>query len=384
MINRTTHPRWNERFDLYTFADQSKMLELTVHDRDTRREETIGRCNVNLLYLAPDDTRDLYIGLQTQPETDVAEACILNPTDLQRTCQPYVRLMITVSGQPPNSLPHTLDAQQTQPLASLQPLSDYRLWHTLRDLSDVGLLTVTVHRAEQLLARDFNGKSDPFCVLQLGNCRVQTHTEYKTLTPEWQKTFHLRVRDIHHTLLISLFDEDSNKQFEFLGCVSIPLLTIKNGCHWYQLKSKSLTQPTKGQIMLEFRLQYNVLRAVWNTLHPQEKRRLDESETLRWKKAYNRFKENWLRVKNLFQSFVDVATYLDSCMRWDCPLRSAFAYLAFCLITLYFELWMLPVLILVPLLRNLFRFKLTGHPTDEDQVNGATNFNVNIINWLIN
>lgn len=37
------------------------------------------------------------------------------------------------------------------------------------------------------------GKSDPFCVLELGNDRLLTHTVYKSLHPEWNKVFALSV-----------------------------------------------------------------------------------------------------------------------------------------------------------------------------------------------
>jgi Ca2+-dependent lipid-binding protein len=48
-----------------------------------------------------------------------------------------------------------------------------------------------VYRAEGLASADLNGKSDPFCTLQLVNQFVQTQTEYKTLNPEWGKLFEL-------------------------------------------------------------------------------------------------------------------------------------------------------------------------------------------------
>lgn len=48
-----------------------------------------------------------------------------------------------------------------------------------------------VYKALDLQAADFGGKSDPFCVFQLCNARVQTNTEYKTLSPEWNKIFTL-------------------------------------------------------------------------------------------------------------------------------------------------------------------------------------------------
>ena len=51
----------------------------------------------------------------------------------------------------------------------------------------VGSLVVKVYRAKGLHAADLGGYSDPFAVLELDNTRVQTHTEYKTLAPVWQK-----------------------------------------------------------------------------------------------------------------------------------------------------------------------------------------------------
>lgn len=50
---------------------------------------------------------------------------------------------------------------------------------------------VQVFRAQGLAAADLGGKSDPFCVLELVNARLQTQTEYKTLAPNWQKIFTL-------------------------------------------------------------------------------------------------------------------------------------------------------------------------------------------------
>ena len=58
-------------------------------------------------------------------------------------------------------------------------------------MEDVGWLQVKVLRAEGLASADINGKSDPFCSLQIINQFARTHTEYKTLNPEWGKTFEL-------------------------------------------------------------------------------------------------------------------------------------------------------------------------------------------------
>ena len=65
------------------------------------------------------------------------------------------------------------------------------LLNSFKNFDDVGWLQVKVLRAEGLASADINGKSDPFCHLQLVNQFVRTHTEYKTLNPEWRKSFEL-------------------------------------------------------------------------------------------------------------------------------------------------------------------------------------------------
>lgn len=54
-----------------------------------------------------------------------------------------------------------------------------------------------VLRAHDLKSADIGGKSDPYCVLELVNDRLQTHTQYKTLSPDWAKVFVLSVSAIN-------------------------------------------------------------------------------------------------------------------------------------------------------------------------------------------
>ena len=73
-----------------------------------------------------------------------------------------------------------------------------------------------------------NGKSDPFCVIELDSTRLRTHTIYKTLDPIWNKSFIIPVQDIHSVLELTIFDEDMNKSPEFIGKVVIPLLAVRH------------------------------------------------------------------------------------------------------------------------------------------------------------
>ena len=69
------------------------------------------------------------------------------------------------------------------------------------------------------------------------------------------------IRDIHDVLEITVYDEDKDHKYEFLGKVLIPLLRIKNGeRRWFKLKDKSLMKKAKGEdaeILIDM-LKYNL------------------------------------------------------------------------------------------------------------------------------
>ena len=69
------------------------------------------------------------------------------------------------------------------------------------------------------------------------------------------------MKDIHSVLEVTVFDEDRDYSFEFLGTVHIPLLKILNGQKkWYILKDSKLRSKAKGnnpRILME-------LNVVWN------------------------------------------------------------------------------------------------------------------------
>ena len=60
---------------------------------------------------------------------------------------------------------------------------------------------------------------------------------------------------------LTVFDEDKDHKYEFLGKVKVPLLKIRNNERkWYSLKDKTLRKPAKGdhpQILVEMFFVYN-------------------------------------------------------------------------------------------------------------------------------
>lgn len=106
-------------------------------------------------------------------------------------CLTEVYLMLTISGTTASETITDLTQYKPDPNEQLKIRRKYCVWKTLQNLRDVGHLTVKVYGATGLAAADLGGKSDPFCVLELVNSRLQTQTEYKTLTPNWNKIFTL-------------------------------------------------------------------------------------------------------------------------------------------------------------------------------------------------
>nr|KAF6410944.1 multiple C2 and transmembrane domain containing 2 [Rousettus aegyptiacus] len=228
----------------------------------------------------------------------------------------------------------------------------YGLRNSLRDMKDIGLLQVKVLKAVDLLAADFSGKSDPFCLLELGNDRLQTHTIYKTLNPEWNKVFTFPVKDIHDVLEVTVFDEDGDKPPDFLGKIAIPLLSIRDGqTNCYVLKNKDLEQAFKGLIYLEMDFIYNPVKASIRTFSPREKRFVEDSRKLS-KKILSRDVD---RVKRITMAIWNTIQFLKSCFQWESTWRSAIAFVVFLVTVWNFELYMIPLALLLLFVYNFIR-----------------------------
>lgn len=158
--------RWLEQFDLHLF-DEDQMLEVTIWNRS----QQYGKCTIDLRSLPRERTHGLWQQM---------EDC---------TCEVF--LLLTISGTTASETITDLTAYKEDPRERNTLVAKYSTMKTLQNLRDVGHLTVKVFGATGLAAADLGGKSDPFCVLELINSRLQTQTEYKTLTPNWNKIFTL-------------------------------------------------------------------------------------------------------------------------------------------------------------------------------------------------
>lgn len=100
------------------------------------------------------------------------------------------------------------------------------------------LLSLTVEEARNLMSADFNGKSDPYCVINLvdKNGEIIRSEEMKTnyitdtLNPKWKKQFTIgNAVDLHMVAAIQfeLWDHDHISRNSSLGFVRVPLSVFR-------------------------------------------------------------------------------------------------------------------------------------------------------------
>ncbi|XP_048263755.1 multiple C2 and transmembrane domain-containing protein isoform X3 [Bombus terrestris] len=334
VVHKTLNPVWLEQFDLHLYEDPylGQELEVTVWDRDkSHQDDLMGKTVIDLTTLERETTHRLWRDLEDGSGS--------------------IFLLLTISGTTASETISDLAAHEETPREREQLYQRYALVNSLQRVRDVGHLTVKVFRAQGLAAADLGGKSDPFCVLELVNARLQTQTEYKTLAPSWQKIFTFNVKDINSVLEVTVYDEDRDHKVEFLGKVAIPLLRIRNGeKRWYALKDKKLRGRAKGnsaQILLELNVVWNVVRACVRTLNPKEKKYMEPE--IKFKRQV--FLRNVLRLKAIIVIVIDIGKYVQSCWEWENKMRSIIALVIFILGCYYFEPYMFPGIALLILLK---------------------------------
>ncbi|KAM6222922.1 multiple C2 and transmembrane domain-containing protein 1 isoform 4-T4 [Rhynchocyon petersi] len=301
---KTLNPQWREQFDFHLYEERGGIIDITAWDKDAgKRDDFIGRCQVDLSALSREQTHKL----ELQLEEGEGHLVLLVTLTASAT--------VSISDLSVNSLEDQKEREEI-----LKRYSPLRIFHNLKD---VGFLQVKVIRAEGLMAADVTGKSDPFCVVELNNDRLLTHTVYKNLNPEWNKVFTFNIKDIHSVLEVTVYDEDRDRSADFLGKVAIPLLSIPNGEQKaYVLKNKQLTGPTKGVIYLEIDVIFNAVKASLRTLIPKEQKYIEEENRL----SKQLLLRNFIRTKHCVMVLVNAAYYVNSCFDWDSPPRSLAAF----------------------------------------------------------
>ena len=96
-------------------------------------------------------------------------------------------------------------------------------------------LTVVIEKASNLPALDRNGKSDPYCKVQLisqPTLKFKTKVLYKTLDPVWDDSFEFDFQSDSpqsESLLFRLFDEDKFSRDDKMDSFEFSLAFLQKG-----------------------------------------------------------------------------------------------------------------------------------------------------------
>ncbi|XP_010212178.1 PREDICTED: multiple C2 and transmembrane domain-containing protein 1, partial [Tinamus guttatus] len=314
IMPKTLNPQWREQFDFHLYEERGGIIDITVWDKDAgKRDDFIGRCQVDLSNLSKEQTHKLRLPLEE------GEGFLVLLVTLTASAA------VTISDLSPDSLEDQKEREEI-----VKRYSPLKIFHNLKD---VGFLQVKVIRAEALMAADVTGKSDPFCVVELNNDRLLTHTVYRNLNPEWNKVFTLYLSDLPQLFWVlcqfqqlgvrgrrgGVFSGDRQTD----GC-HVLFLQIQNGQQKaYVLKNKQLTGPTKGVIYLEIDVIFNPVKAGIRTLMPKEQKYIEEENRL----SKQLLLRNFVRTKRCALVVINAAYYVNSCFDWDSPPRSLAAFL---------------------------------------------------------
>ncbi|KAM7002987.1 multiple C2 and transmembrane domain-containing protein 2 [Tautogolabrus adspersus] len=340
------NPQWREQFDFNQFEDKEP-LQVEVFSKKGRKcEESWGMFEIDLSRL-PLNERQLYTH-------------VLDPGK--------GRLVFLVTLRPcwGVSISDIETATLEKPGERVSVVERFSLKNSHKKMGEVGFLQVKVIKANDLPATDLNGKSNPVCVVELSNDKLQTHTIHKTLNPEWHNAFTFPIKDIHDVVELTVYDENGDKAQNFLGKVAIPLLTVQNGqeiCLF--LKKEDLGSVSKGTITLVLEVIYNKVRAGIRTFKPKQSKLTEEN--VKFSKKI--LAQNIYRVRKISTAVLYTLQYIKSCFQWESTQRSLIAFLIFLLTVWHWELFMLPLFLLLLLGWQYFQLTTGKASSNQDLVN---------------
>ncbi|XP_021934893.1 E3 ubiquitin-protein ligase Nedd-4 isoform X3 [Zootermopsis nevadensis] len=103
----------------------------------------------------------------------------------------------------------------------------------VEDMDETSALRLRVIAGHQLAKKDIFGASDPYVRIDLNTINGDetvdsflTKTKKKTLNPQWNEEFILRVKPAEHKLVLQVFDENRLTRDDFLGMVELTLLNL--------------------------------------------------------------------------------------------------------------------------------------------------------------
>ena len=312
----TLAPQWKERFEFQLAADQFS-LSFSVYNQSVDPKNAMGKAFLPLHSVTGEKANLFWLPLNSDEDLG------------------FILVAVTIT-----------DSEPKEPV-------------TVVGKSTAAILQVTVIKANHLKAADIGGKSDPFCVVQVGEQRQRTQTIPKTISPVWKRNMEFQIDGIDHTLKLAdvksdifghidftVYDQDSGGKAEFLGCLRIPILSIVNHgqSQWWALKDQDMMVRVKGELELKLELKVEKEWMARFALFSRQPRLVSDRG--------GKFKVKKLqftvgRVTKLLSAVVNFVGVVEMCVKWQLGIIpglvscTAFQYLCHC-----GKLWMVPVPIL--------------------------------------
>uniref|UniRef100_A0A8C7ZGE2 Multiple C2 domains, transmembrane 2a n=1 Tax=Oryzias sinensis TaxID=183150 RepID=A0A8C7ZGE2_9TELE len=339
------NPQWREEFDFNKFEDNQELQVEVFSKKGRKGEESWGIFEIDLSKLALNESQ-LYTHMLNPGKGKLVFLVILLPC-----------WGVSISDVESSTL-----ANPEEKDAIIEKFSLRNCHHCV---GEVGFLQVNIIRANELPSTDINGKTNPLCVVELGNCKLQTTTSYKTGNPEWNQAFTFPIKDINDVVELTVLDENGDKSPNFLGKVAIPLLSVQNGQQMcLYLKKENLERTAKGTITLQVDVIYNKVRAGIRTFQPKESKLIEENLKIN-KKILAR---NIYRVRKISTAVLYTLQYIKSCFQWQSTQRSLMAFLIFLVTVWHWDLFMLPLFLLLLIGWNYYQLSTGKASSNQDLV----------------
>merc|ERR1711991_953597 len=101
-----------------------------------------------------------------------------------------------------------------------------------------GIITIDIHACKDLHGMDTNFLSDPYVVIRVGDQKVQTSVQRRTVNPTWESgnPFELHASN-DHLLLLEVWDKDTLTSDDAVAQLEIPLLDLMGNMNgWHELQ----------------------------------------------------------------------------------------------------------------------------------------------------